>query len=323
MGDWPSILSVLSTRSTKWKQAFELPMDCHSPSELQSSAHIATFLFKLIPENSWLVVYVSTTCFQELGPFLQTLLRLNHKNKNSSHKLRKSWIACSHGNQWPPEPVLNLFSYDNPPQLTALVRKPASPWWPLASESQLVRDRLSPDLSGVNSHSPSDCPAEGISPRMSVKFTSPWPWDVPKTLYQCATVCSARRDCAGPAVTYFRHWVVVSSSFEGWSVKLTSTTWSWWYSTVYDLQKRPFHTAKPYKFEHNEGPIFTMSGPWLCHPSALCFLCSSHPGFLFPHLQHALTSFSLPPSPASFTPVMSSVWRTSFPAPPTFPCWLL
>lgn len=191
MGDWPSILSVLSTRSTKWKQAFERPMDCHSPSELQSSAHIATFLFKLISENSWLVVYVSTTCFQELGPFLQTLLRLNHKNKNSSHKLRKSWMACSHGNQWPPGPVLNLFSYDNPPQLTALVSKPASPWWPLAFESQLVRDRLSPDLSGVNSHSPSDCPADGISPCMSVKFTGPWPSDVPKTLYQCnSLLCS-------------------------------------------------------------------------------------------------------------------------------------
>lgn len=76
--------------------------------------------------------------------------------------------------------------------------------------------------------------------------------------------------------------------------------------------------AKPYKFEHNEGPIFTTSGPWLCHPSALCFLCSSHPGFLFPHLQHALTSFSLPPSPASFTLSCPLCGRLPFQLHPLF-----
>lgn len=302
MGDWPSILSVLSTRSTKWKQAFELPMDCHSPSERQSSAHIAIFLFKLIPENSRLVVYVSTTCFQELGPFLQTFLRLNHKNKNSSHKLRKRWIVCSHGNQWPPEPVLNLCSYDNPPQLTALVSKPASPWWPLASESQLVRDRLSPDLSGVNSHSPSDCPAEGISPLMSVKFTGPWPSDVPKTLYQCNSLL-----CLGTVPDQL--WLI--SDTEWWSRHpLKDEMWNWRQPhEVDDIQL--FMTCKNGNFI------------WLNHTSLNIMRVRSLP-CLAPDFAIPLPfAFCAPTTLAFFFRAFNTPWPPSPSLPPLHPLHLL
>ena len=88
-----------------------------------TAGHTQALSFQTDSRKSRRVGHISTTCFQELGGFLQACLRLNHTNKHSSHQLRRR-IVGSHGNKWPPEPGSNLSSCDNSPQFTALVSRP-------------------------------------------------------------------------------------------------------------------------------------------------------------------------------------------------------
>lgn len=95
----------------------------HRPHQNGTAGHTQALAFQTDSGKSWRVGHTSTTCSQELGGFLQACLRLNHTHKNSSHQLRR-WIAGSHGNKWPPEPGLTLFSRDNASQFTAFVSRP-------------------------------------------------------------------------------------------------------------------------------------------------------------------------------------------------------
>lgn len=125
--------------------------------------------------------------------------------KNSFLQLRKRWIVCNHGNQLPPEPVLNLFSYDNSPQPTALVRQPVHSGCLLLKVSQQGTGSVQTSEGDQSvTVSPRDCPADGITPLLNLKLICLELQMSPKP-FVSATVCSAWRDDVGPALTYFRH----------------------------------------------------------------------------------------------------------------------
>ena len=116
--------------------------------------------------------------------------------KNSSLQLRKRWIVYSHSNQLPPEPVLNLFSYDNSPQLIALVKQPVDSGCLLLKVSQQGTGSVQ-TFEGDQSitGSPGDCPADGITPFLNLKLICPWTSDVPQTLYTCNSLSCLERRC--------------------------------------------------------------------------------------------------------------------------------
>lgn len=116
--------------------------------------------------------------------------------KSSSLQLRKRWIVCSHSNQLPPEPVLNLSSYDNSPQLTPLVRQPVHSGGLLLQVSQQGTGSVQASEGDQSiTGSPGDCPAEGITPFLNLKHICPWTSDIPQTLYKCNSLLCLERRC--------------------------------------------------------------------------------------------------------------------------------
>ena len=115
--------------------------------------------------------------------------------KNSLLQLRKRWIVCNHGNQLPPEPVLNLFSYDNSPWPTALVRQPVHSGCLLLKVSQQGTGSVQTSEGDQSVSFPKSLPCRWYHPTAESETHLPWTSDVPQTLCKCNSLFCLERRC--------------------------------------------------------------------------------------------------------------------------------
>lgn len=126
------------------------------------------------------------------------------------------------------------------PQLTPLVRQPVHSGGLLLQVSQQGTGSVQAS-EGDQSITGSRHVPEGITPFLNLKHICPWTSDIPQTLYKCNSLLCLERRCWA-SFDLFQTLSGVSWLFFDvtWNMKLTPPTWSWWYSTVYGLQKWQF-----------------------------------------------------------------------------------